>query len=73
MTYGPDQTDQGFCGPQLLKVIILKTSFSVVFYCILADEKHPDWFFGEFVNHIRYVNRVAGYFRAPSYLLDRHS
>ena len=51
--YGPDQMDQGFYGPGFLKVITLKTSFSVIFYCILADKKHPDWFFGEFVNHIR--------------------
>ena len=53
MTYGPDQTDQGFYGPGFLKVITLKTSFSVVSYYILVDEKHPDWFFGEFVNHTR--------------------
>ena len=44
MIYGPDQTDQEFYGPGFLKVITLKTSrFLVVF---LADEKHPDWFFG---------------------------
>ena len=32
---------------RVLKVITLEISFSVTFHCVKADEKHPNWFFGE--------------------------
>ena len=53
LIYGPTHDLRtGPNGPRILrtrvlKVITLEISFSVTFHCVKADEKHPNWFFGE--------------------------